>query len=135
MAKRYKKKSLDSILFHHGLIKIMVAHQLKLQNDDWDSFLTRNGFANPNAEEIDKLVIEETIVYPRQPPLSTQASVTTTHSKPLPDPKVVEQAHEQVTQPNVSVKNANRPISKASTGDVDLGFKNKRDGSLISRKM
>jgi hypothetical protein len=135
MAKRYKKKRLDSSLFHHGLIKIMLAHQLKLQNDDWDSFLTRNGFANPNAAEVDKPVIEETIVYPTTFPSSTQACVTAIHSKPLPDSKVAEQTHEKDTQPNVSVKNANRPVGKSSKGDIDLGFKNKRDGRLISRKL
>ena len=30
MEKRYKKQRLDSSLFHHGLIKIMLVHQLKL---------------------------------------------------------------------------------------------------------
>jgi hypothetical protein len=64
MEKRYKKQHLDSSMFDHGLIKIMLVHQLKLQNDDWDAFLTRNGFANSNTLEVDKLVIEETIVSP-----------------------------------------------------------------------
>jgi hypothetical protein len=135
MAKRYKEQHLDSSLFHHGLIKIMLAHQLKLQNDDWDSFLTRYGFANPNAVEVEKLVTKETIVYPRVFPSSTQAYVTTTHSKPLPNPRVVEQTHEQDAQPNASVKNANRPIGKSSKGDINLGFKNKRYGKLILRKL
>jgi len=95
MAKRYKKKHLDSSLFHHSLIKIMLAHQLKLQNDDWDSFLTRNGFANSYAVEVNKPVIEETIVYPRVFPSSTWACVTATHSKPLPNQKFAKQTHEQ----------------------------------------
>jgi hypothetical protein len=135
MAKRYKKKRLDSSLFHHGLIRIMLVHQLKLQNDDWDSFLTRNGFINPNVEEVDKPVIEETLVYPTTPLSPTQACVTATYNKPLPDPKVTEQAHEQATQPNDSVKNSNKPTGKTSKGDVDLSFKNKRAGRLISRKL
>ena len=80
-------------------------------------------------------MIEETIVYPKVFPSSTQACVTTTHSRPLPDPRVVEQTHEQYEQPNASVKNENRPIGKLSKGDIDLGFKNKRVGRLISRKL
>ena len=33
MAKRYKRQRLNSSLFHHRLIKMMLVHQLKLQND------------------------------------------------------------------------------------------------------
>jgi hypothetical protein len=135
MAKRYKKQCLDSSLFQHSLIKIMLAHQLKLQNDDWDSFLTRNGFTNSYVVKVDKPVIEETLVYPRLFPSSAQACVTTTHSKPLPDSKFVAQTHEQDAQPNASTKNANRPVGKPSKGDIDLSFKNKRAGRLISRKI
>jgi hypothetical protein len=71
MAKRYKNKRLDSSLFHHGLIRIMLVHQLELQNDDWDLFLTRNGFINPNFQEVDKPMIEETVIYPIVLPSST----------------------------------------------------------------
>ena len=39
MSKRYKKKSLDSSLFHHGLIKMMLVHHSKILGDDWDGFL------------------------------------------------------------------------------------------------
>ena len=113
----------------------MLAHQLKLHNDDWDLFLTRNGFTNSYAIEVDKPVIEETLVYPRVFPSSTQACVTTTHSNPLPDSKVAEQTHEQDAQPNASVKNANRHVGKSYKGDIDCHFKNKIDGSLISRKL
>ena len=103
MARRYKKQVLGSSLFHHALIKIMLVHQLKSHNDDWDSFFTRIGFANPNILEIDKPVIEENIIYPTT---STQACVKGTHSEPLPDPQVVEQTREKNIQPNASVKNA-----------------------------
>ena len=98
----YKRQQLDSSLFHHGLIKILLVHQLKLQNDDWNAFLTRNGFVNSDAAEVDKPMIEETIVSS-----STQAYVTATLSKPIPDPKVVEQSHEQHVHPNASAKNTN----------------------------
>jgi hypothetical protein len=125
MAKRYKRQQLDSSLFHHGLIKILLVHQLKLQHDDWNAFLARNGFIDSNPVEVDKPMIEETIV-----PSSTQACLTSTLSKPTFDPKDVEQSH-----PNASVKNTNRPVGKPSKGDIDLGFKNKRESRLISRKL
>jgi hypothetical protein len=67
MGKRYRKQRADSILFHHGLIKILLVHQLELKSDNWDSFLMRNGFSNPNVDEIDKLMVEETLVYPITP--------------------------------------------------------------------
>jgi hypothetical protein len=38
MSKRYKKKNLDSSLFHHGLIKLLLVHHLKTLGDDWDGF-------------------------------------------------------------------------------------------------
>ena len=34
----------DRILFHHGLIKILVSYQLEEPGETWDSFLVRNGF-------------------------------------------------------------------------------------------
>jgi hypothetical protein len=104
MAKRYKKQHLDSSLFHHGLIKMMLVHQLKLQNDNWDSFLIRNDFSNPNMGEVDKLVVEETVVYPTTPLTPTPTCLVTTYNNPEPDPKATEQPHGQATQPNDSVK-------------------------------
>jgi hypothetical protein len=45
MSKRYKRQSLDSSLFHHDLIKILLIHHLTTVGDCWDGFLTRNGFS------------------------------------------------------------------------------------------
>jgi hypothetical protein len=90
MAKRYKRQRLNSSPFHHGMIKILLVHQLNLQNDDWNSFLTRNGFANYNTVEVDKPMIEETIVPTRVVLSSTEACVTATLSKPIPDQNVAE---------------------------------------------
>jgi hypothetical protein len=44
MSKIYKKKILDSSLFHHGLIKILLVYRLETLGDDWDRFLSRNSF-------------------------------------------------------------------------------------------
>jgi hypothetical protein len=110
-------------------------HQLELQNDSWDSFITRNGYGNPDMEEVDKLVVEETLVYPTVPLSPTQACVSASYNKPLLDPKVIEQAREQVIHPNDSVKNLKKPTGEISKGHPDLNFKNKRVGRLISRKL
>jgi hypothetical protein len=118
MGKRYRKQRSDSSLFHHGLIKILLVHQLELQNDNWDSFITRNGYGNPDMEEVDKLVVEETLVYPTMPLSPTQACVSASYNKPLLDPKVIEQAHEQVIHPNDSVKNLKKPTGEISKSNV-----------------
>jgi len=39
MFERCKKRSLDSCLFHHGLIKILLVHCLQTLGDDWDRLL------------------------------------------------------------------------------------------------
>jgi hypothetical protein len=62
MSKRYKKKSLDSSLFHHGLIKMLLIHHLKTLGDDWDGFLARNSFVTDIPTEthmLDKPMIEK----------------------------------------------------------------------------
>jgi hypothetical protein len=64
MSKRYKRQKLDSILFHHGLIKLLISHHLKLLNDDWDAFVTRNGFVTINPVEtpvVDKPMLEKSL--------------------------------------------------------------------------
>jgi hypothetical protein len=40
MGKRFRKQRSDSSLFHHGIIKIILVHQLQLQNDCWDAFIS-----------------------------------------------------------------------------------------------
>jgi hypothetical protein len=62
MEKRYKKQSLDSSLFHHGIIKILLVHHLKTLGDDWDDLLAQNCFfaAIPiETPVMDKLMIEK----------------------------------------------------------------------------
>ena len=39
MGKWFRRKKSDSSLFHHGLIKIIIVHQLQLHNDSWDAFV------------------------------------------------------------------------------------------------
>jgi hypothetical protein len=62
MLKRYKKQNLDSSLFHHGLIKLLLVHHLKTLGDDWNGFVAQNGFVTVNPIEtpmMDKPMIEK----------------------------------------------------------------------------
>jgi hypothetical protein len=67
MSKRFKHEKADSSLFQHGLIKLIVIHHLSLHDNDWQAFLSRNGFANPEFAQIDKAMISETVVRPPVP--------------------------------------------------------------------
>jgi hypothetical protein len=141
MAKRYKGQRLNSSLFHHGLIKILLVHQPKFQNDSWDTFLTRNGFITPSTVEVDKPIMEETIVpaTDRVVPSYTEACVTDILNDHMPNQTNFDSTafklhgREQHAYLNTSAKNTNRPSFKPSKGDMDIGFKNKRAGRLISR--
>jgi hypothetical protein len=90
MGKRYKKHRSDSSLFHHGLVKILLIHHLESKNDSWDSFITRNGYGNPDMGEVDKLVVEETLVHPTTCLSPPQTCVSPPNNEPLIDPKVIE---------------------------------------------
>jgi hypothetical protein len=44
MSKRYKRQGINSSLFHHGLVKILLMYHLSTIGDSWEIFLMRNGF-------------------------------------------------------------------------------------------
>jgi hypothetical protein len=67
MSKRFKREKADSSLFHHGLIRLIVVHHLNLHGDNWQSFLSRNGFVDSESVQIDKPVVSETKVGPPVP--------------------------------------------------------------------
>jgi hypothetical protein len=90
MGKRYKKQRSESSLFHHGLIKLILIHQLESQNDCWDSFITRNGYGNHELGEVDKLVVEETLVHPMASLSPPQTCASSSNNEPLIDPKVIQ---------------------------------------------
>ena len=52
-------KNPREILYHYGLIKILIADKLGIRNDDWDDFLQRNQFITvieePSAQPLDEL--------------------------------------------------------------------------------
>jgi hypothetical protein len=147
MLKRYKKKNLDSSLFHHGLIKLLLVHHLKTLADDWDGFLVRNGFVAMIPREtlvMDKPMIEKPLdfssgkpilldknpcegVFPDQL-LCGQQDVS---SEVIKTPK-----HEPFVYPNPTVKSNNKKNRNQSKINQEmLGFCNKRVGRLISRSL
>jgi hypothetical protein len=88
-------------------------------------------------------MMEETTVHAtdRAVPSSKEACVTTILNEPMPEQTDAEptafelHGHEQHAYPNTSTKNTNMPSYKPSKGDMDIGFKNKRAGRLISRNL
>jgi hypothetical protein len=69
MAKFYQSQNVNaqSSLFHHGLIRILVISQLSNVGDNWQDFVTRNGFAPPETVIDSPLHFDE----PSNPCLST----------------------------------------------------------------
>jgi hypothetical protein len=133
MGKRFRKQRFYSSLFHHGLIKIILIHQLQSKNNCWDAFISRNGFGNNELGQVDKSVIVETLVNPTasSPPL--QAYDFSPNNEPLTYPDVIQWDDRPVTHSKNSTKIVKKPTGKKLKGSVDVNFKNKRAGSLISR--
>jgi hypothetical protein len=86
-------------------------------------------------EEVDKLMVEETLVHSIASLSPPQTRVSLPNNKPLIDPKVIEQACQQIMHPNECIKNSKKPIGKRSKRNIDINFNNKRDGRLISRRL
>jgi hypothetical protein len=151
MSKRYKRQSVDSSLFHHRLIKILLIHHLSTVGDCWDNFLIRNGFSktvptvNPN---LDEPLIENQLGISINGPdsLNRNPLDATMPSKPssaeFPEQETVELGvidplmPKIDASPNVIVKpDVEKPCKANKKKCTDLGFKNKKAGHLISRKL
>jgi hypothetical protein len=146
MAKRYKRQSLNSSLFHHGLIRLLLSHHLKLQGDDRDTFLTRNGFITSNPVEmpvVDKPMLEKLHVPSSDRPvlLCKEPCDQVALDEPMfkqqgAKPRVIKSLeHEQYVFPNTIAKTINRHSHKLSKNNSDIGFNNKRARRLISRSL
>jgi len=100
MDKRYKRQSVNSNLFHHGLVRLLLVYHLKLQGDNWDTFLTRNVFAIVNPVEIpmiDKPMLEKPPVLSsiKPIPVCLESCVKATFDEPMSeqqddDPRFIE---------------------------------------------
>jgi hypothetical protein len=144
MSKRYKKQSLDSSLFHHGLIKMLLVHHLKTLSDDWDGFLARNGFVTDIPTEnpmLDKPLIEKHCDFSNdQPdPLKKNPRHEVIPDQFLPGQQKVNPelndttVHDLFVDPNANTKPCIDKSRKQKHAMV--GFQNKRSGRLISRSL
>jgi len=139
MLKRCKKKNLDSSLFHHGLIKLLLVHRLKTLGDDWDGFLARNGFA-VETPVVDKPMIEKPLDLssgkpdfldenPREGALPDQilCGQQNVSSKFIKTPM-----HELIVFPNSTIKFDNKnPRKQSKKNQAMLGCCDKRVSRLI----
>jgi hypothetical protein len=82
--------------------------------------------------EVDKLVVEETLVHLTTSLSPPQTCASSPNNEPLIYPKVIQQASLQVTHPKDCVKIVRKPTGKKFKSNVDVNFKNKRAGRLIS---
>jgi hypothetical protein len=151
MSKRYKRQGVDSSLFHHGLVKILLMYHLSTIGDSWETFFMRNGFTqvdpttNPNS---DKQVVENQFVNLINGPKFTDK---TPLDKGSPHRFSPARSPEQATNElkgndpcvpvnddslNVNVKSDVKKLCKGTKQQcTDLGFKNKKVGRLIYRKL
>jgi hypothetical protein len=123
MAKRFKREKVDSSLFHHGLIRLIVVHHLNLHDDNWKAFLSRNGFVDSESVQIDKSVVSETKV---RPPVPFHALL------PSPKPSVCP----DIDLPDIitdKVEAVKKPVNKKVKGNPTVDEKGKKNARLISR--
>jgi hypothetical protein len=107
-------------------------HQLQLQNDCWDAFISRNGFGNSELGQVYKLVIVETLVKPTAspPPLLPCDLAPNNETSTYPD---VTQPNNQLgSHPKSCTKTVKKPTGKKLKDSFDVNFNNKRAGRLIS---
>jgi hypothetical protein len=85
--------------------------------------------------QVDKPIIVETLVKPTasSPPL--QACDLATNNEPSTYPDVTQQDNQPGSHPKSCTKTVIKPTGKKHKGSVDVNFKNKRVGRLISRSV
>jgi hypothetical protein len=127
MSRRFKCEKVDSSMFHHGLTKIIIVHHLSLHCNNWKAFLSRNGFANPDSAQIDKVVVSETLAGPAMP-----FHILLPPAKPLDLPDI--DLPDAITNPCTKDKDeaVKKPVSKKGRGDNVVNSKGKKNARLIS---
>ena len=143
MSKRYKKQSVDSSLFHHSLIKILLIHHLTTVSKCWEGFLMRNGFVTSIPIEIpnsDEPLIKNKLGIPINEPgsLNRNPLDEIRPSQSSHEQKVVESELAKPLVPNfhvvqsVTVKpDVKKYCKQMKQKRTTLGFQNKRAGRLI----
>jgi hypothetical protein len=64
MSKSYKRQGINSIMFHHGLVKILLLYHLSKIGDNWETFLIRNGFTQSDATVNPLLIVNPNLDRP-----------------------------------------------------------------------
>jgi hypothetical protein len=123
MSKRFKREKVDSSLFHHGLIRLIVVHHLKLHSDSWQDFISRNGFVDAEPFQVDKPVVSETKVEPPVP-----FHVLLPSPKPSVDPDI--DLPDVLADKAEAIKNL---VRKKVRGNPTVDGKGKKNARLISR--
>jgi hypothetical protein len=122
MSKGFKHEKVDSSLFHHCLIKVIIVHHLSLSGDCWQAFLSRNGIATPESIQVDKVVVTETLVGPTVP-----LHILLPPVKPLdcPDMDLPNTMADPCTTDNT--KAIKRLVRKKGKGDIVVNSKGKKN--------
>ena len=121
MSKRFKRQKVDSSLFHHGLIKIIIVYHLSLHGDSWRDFIARNGFEDTEPVQVDKPVVTETKA---EPPVPLHLLL------PKPSANPPNDLADTVTKSAEAIKN---PMRKKPKENITANAKGKRNAWLISR--
>jgi hypothetical protein len=163
MSKRYKRQGINSSLFHHGLVKILLVYHLSKIGDNWETFLIRNGFTqadatvnplliiNPNSDRpvteiqvvnsIDGPEFIESVSVVDETPVDKELPCRFSPGRSLEQVIVELKEKDRPVPMNDSSLNVNdKPIVKnfrkgKKPQSTDLSFKNKNVGRLISRKL
>jgi hypothetical protein len=147
MSKRYTIQSLNSSLFHHGLIKMLLIHRLTTVGDCWDGILTRNGF--PTIVLVETLISGEPLIRKQFDIPNNKAD--SLNRNPRDKAMLGQFSHEQqvvgfeFSEPpmheldvghNTTVKSdIKKYCNQKKQKHMALGFQRKRFGHLISRKL
>jgi hypothetical protein len=133
MAKRFKRQKSDSSLFHHCLIKIIIIHQFKLNNDCWDAFLLRNGFGSSELGQVDKPIVTETLVKPTISPPSILPCDPISNLEPSTYPDSTQPDTLPDLYPKGCVNTVKKSTRKKCKGSADVNYKNKKAARWVSR--
>jgi hypothetical protein len=126
MSKRFKREKVNSSLFHHELIKLIIVYHLSLHGDSWRAFIARNGFGDTDPIQVDKPVVSETKV---QPPVPLHVLLPS--PKPSIDPDI--DLPDIVAEKAKTIKRPARKKAKANPTTIAKGKKNARIISRMAR--
>jgi hypothetical protein len=128
VSKRFKCEKADSRLFHHGLIKLIIVHHLNLSGDNWQTFLSRNVFANLKSVQIEKVVVMKTLVGPAIP---LHILLPPVKPSDFPDIDLPDAIANPCTKEKT--KAIKKPVRKKGKNDTTVNSRGKKNARLISR--